>query len=60
MTFSKGYLAAIVSKVYYGLFLNSIKNKTLDRLDKMHVDFVRNIQAMIPNTPAILTLVSMK
>ncbi len=44
MTFSTGYWAAIVSNVCYGLFLNSIKNKTLDRLDKMHVDIARNIQ----------------
>ncbi len=36
MTFSKGYWAAIVSKVCYGLFLIIIKNnKTLHRLDKI-------------------------
>ncbi len=44
MTFSKGYWAATVSKICYGLFLTNIKNKTLDRLDKMHVDIARNIQ----------------
>ncbi len=48
------------SKVCYGLFLTSIKNKTLDRLDKMHVDIARNIQGMAPNTPAIVALACMK
>ncbi len=60
MTFSKGYCAAIVSKVWYGLFLNNINNKTLDRLDKMHVDISRNIQGMAPNTPSIVALAGMK
>ncbi len=60
ITFSKGYWAAIVSKVCYGLFLISIKNKTLDRLDKMHVDIARNIQGLAPNTLAIVTLADMK
>ncbi len=32
MAFTKGYWAAIVSKVCYGLFLTSITNKTLDRV----------------------------
>ncbi len=59
-TFSKGYWAAIVSKVCYGLFLTSIKNKTLDILDKMHVDIARNIQGMALNTQAIVALAGMK
>ncbi len=46
MTFSKGYWAAIESKDCYGLFLTIIKNKTLDRLDKMHEDIAGNIQGM--------------
>ncbi len=46
MTFSKGYGVVIVLKVCYGLFLNSIKNKTLYRFDKMHVYLARNIQGM--------------
>ncbi len=54
MTFSKGYSAAIVSKVCHGLFLTTIKNKPLARLDKMHVDIARNIQGMAPNTPVAL------
>ncbi len=49
-----------MSKVCYGLFLTSIKNKILDRLDKMHVDIARNIQGMAPNTPAIVVLAGMK
>ncbi len=53
MTFSKGYWAAIVSKVCYGLFLTGIKNKTLDRLDKIHVDIARIIQGMAPNNICI-------
>ncbi len=60
MTFAKGYWTAIVSKVCYGQFLTSIKNKTLDRLDKMHVDIARNIQGMAPNTPAIVALAGME
>ncbi len=60
MTFSKGYWAAIVSNVCYGLFLTSITNKTLDRLDNMHVDIARNIQGMAPNTTAIVALAGMK
>ncbi len=60
MTFSKRYWAAIVSKVWYGLFLTSIKNKTLDRLDKMLVDIARHIQGMATNTPAIVALAGMK
>ncbi len=60
MTFSKGYWAAIVSNVCYGLFLTSLKSKTLDRLDKMQVDIARNIQGMAPNTPAIVALGGMK
>ncbi len=60
MTFPKGYWTAIVSKVCYGLFLTSIKNKTLDRLDKMQVDIARNIQGMAPNTPAMVALAGMK
>ncbi len=60
MTFSKGYWSAIVSTVCYGLFITSIKNKTLDILDKMHVDIARNIQGWAPNTPAIVTLAGMK
>ncbi len=56
----KGYWATIVSKVCYGLSLASIKNKTLDRLDEMHIDIARNIQGMAPNTPAIVTLAGMK
>ncbi len=60
MTFSKGYWAAIVSKACYGLFLTSIKSKTVDRLDKLHVDIARNIQGMASNTPAIVALAGMK
>ncbi len=60
LTFAKGYWAAIVSKVCYGLFLTSIKNKTIYRLGKMHVYIARNIQGMAPNTPAIVTLDGMK
>ncbi len=60
ITVSKGYWAAIVSKVCYGLFLTSIKNKTLGRLDKMHVYIAMNIQGMAPNTPAIVALAGMK
>ncbi len=60
MAFSKGYWAAIVSNICYGLFLTSMKNKTLDRLDNMHVDIARNIQGMAPNTPAIVVLAGMK
>ncbi len=60
MTFSKGYCAAIVSNICYGLFLTSIKNKTLDRLDKMYVDIARIIQGMATNTLAIVALAGMK
>ncbi len=59
MTFLKGYWAAIMSNVCYGLFLTSIK-KTLDRLNKMLVDIARNIQGMAANTPAIVSLAGMK
>ncbi len=59
MTFSKGYWTAIEVKVCYGLFLTSIENKTIDRLDKMHVDIARNIQGMTPNTLAIVALAGM-
>ncbi len=58
MTFLKGYWSAIVSKVCYSLFLTSIKNPNLDRLDKMHIDIVWNIQGMAPKTPAIVALAS--
>ncbi len=60
MTFSKGYGAAIVTKVCYGLFLTSILNTTLVRIDKMHIDIARNIQGRAPNTPAIVTLTGTK
>ncbi len=60
MTFSKGYWAAIVSNVCYVLFPTSIQNKTLDILDKIHVDIARNIQGMAPNIPAIVALAGMK
>ncbi len=60
MTFSKGYWHAIVLKVCYDLFLTNITNKTLDRLDKIHVDIVKNIHRMTPNTPAIVALAGMK
>ncbi len=39
--------------------LTSIKNKTLDRLDKMHISTTRNIQEMASNTQAIVTLEGM-
>ncbi len=39
---------------------NWYKNKTLDRLYKMHVDIASNIQGMAPNPPALVALAGMK
>ncbi len=56
ITFSRGYLAVVVSKLCYGMFLVNHKKTSLDRLDKMHVDVARNIQGLPPNTPLIVAL----
>ncbi len=37
-----------------------LKRRSLDKLDKMHVDVAKNIQGLAPNTPAIVALESMK
>ncbi len=49
MTFSRGYCAAVVSKLCYGMYLVNLKKRSLDKLDKMHVDVARNIQGLAPN-----------
>ncbi len=60
MTFSRGYWAVVVSKLCYGMFLVNLKKRSLDKLDKMHVDVAKNIQGLTPNTPAIVALGSIK
>ncbi len=49
MTFSRGYWAVVVSKLFYGMFLVNLKKRSLDKLDKMHVDVAKNIQGLAPN-----------
>ncbi len=41
-------------------FLVNLKKRSLDKLDKMHVDVARNIQGLAPNTPEIVALGSIK
>ncbi len=60
MTFSRCYWAVVVSKLCYGMFLVNLKKRNLDKLDKMHVDVARNIQGLVPNTPAIVALRGIK
>ncbi len=60
MTFARGYWAVVVSKLCYGMFLVNLKKRSIDKLDKVHVDVAKNIQGLAPNTPAIVALGSIK
>ncbi len=60
MTFSRGYWTVVVSKLCYGMFLVNLTKRSLDKLDKMHVDVAKNMQGLASNTPTIIALGNIK
>ena len=60
ISFARGYWAAIITSLCYGLFLCGISKISLDKIDSFHVNVAKSIQGLTSNCPSVVALAGIR